>query len=362
MPISHAIWRVGEKPEALPQGRLASEQLLEQMIVRDPSILSSEWLLIGQQESTGHGGRIDLLAIAPDGSLVLIELKRDRTPREIAAQALDYASWVENLGPEKIAQIYQRFSGGRNLDEAFHERFGSELEEDSLNQSHQIIIVAAELDAATERIIGYLNARDIAINVVFFQVFEYGGDQLLSRAWLIDPGETQANVVTTARGKHANEPWNGEYYVSYGPSSARSWEDARKFGFIDASGGPWYIRTLSLLSPGDRIWVKTQAGYVGVGEVTEEVCAMGEFMVETPNGEKPVLDVLTFADRYRSDAEDPERAACFVRVRWIDTVPEADAMSEVGLFGNQNSVCRPTAAKWRHTVDRLKTHFPKWQE
>ena len=69
-----------------------SEQKLEEMIVRDPRILSSEWMLIGRQEITSHGGRIDLLAIAPDGSLVLIELKRDRTPREIVAQALDYAS------------------------------------------------------------------------------------------------------------------------------------------------------------------------------------------------------------------------------------------------------------------------------
>ena len=45
-------------------------------------------------------------------------LKRDRTPREIVAQALDYASWVEQLTSEKIAQIYQRFSNGGNLDEA----------------------------------------------------------------------------------------------------------------------------------------------------------------------------------------------------------------------------------------------------
>jgi RecB family endonuclease NucS len=54
-------------------------------------------MLIGRQEDTGLGGRIDLLAIAPDGSPILIELKRDRTPREVVAQAIDYASWVEKL-------------------------------------------------------------------------------------------------------------------------------------------------------------------------------------------------------------------------------------------------------------------------
>ena len=173
MPIRSAIWKVSPQPQPLVESSLANEKLLEDMIVLDMRIISSEWILIGRQEITSHGGRVDLLAIAPDGSLVLIELKRDRTPREIIAQALDYASWVEQLTPDKIAQIYQRFSNGGTLDQAFQQRFGTELDEETLNQSHQIIIVAAELDAATERIIGYLNARDIAINAVFFQVFQH---------------------------------------------------------------------------------------------------------------------------------------------------------------------------------------------
>ncbi|MCE7937162.1 MAG: DUF91 domain-containing protein [Chloroflexi bacterium CFX6] len=361
MPIQHAIWKVGERPSALSASRLASEQQLEEMIARDPSILSSQWMLIGRQEGTSHGGRIDLLAIAPDASLVLIELKRDRTPREIIAQSLDYASWVEQLGAEKIAQIYQRFSNGGKLDEAFRERFGIELDEETLNQSHQIIIVAAELDAATERIIGYLNARDIAINVVFFQVFQHGDEQLLSRAWLIDPGETQVNVASTTKSKGEKEPWNGEYYVSYGPTSSRSWDEARQHGFISAGGGSWYSQTLKLLSPGDRVWVKIpKTGYVGVGRVKEPVRSVNDFKVETPSGERSVLEVLRNAERYRRSADDPEKAEYFVRVQWLDTVPEASAVNEVGLFGNQNTVCQPTTPKWRHTVERLKTYFPKW--
>src|SRR5271170_5970924 len=146
MPIRHAIWRVGSPPFALAESSLAREQLLEDMIVAEPRMLSDEWMLIGRQEDTGFGGRIDLLAIAPDGSLVLIELKRDRTPREVVAQALDYAVWVEKLRAEEIASIYHRFAPGRSLAEDFRQRFGQNLEEDSLNQSHQIIIVASSLD------------------------------------------------------------------------------------------------------------------------------------------------------------------------------------------------------------------------
>lgn len=310
MPIQHAIWQVADQPAILPAAKLASEQLLESMIVREPRILSSEWMLIGQQEVTSHGGRIDLLAIAPDGSLVLIELKRDRTPREIVAQALDYASWV--------------------------------------------------VDLTADRIVAYLNARDIAINVVFFKVFEHGGQQLLSRAWMIDPGETQANAAATNTVKgEAKEPWNGEFYVSFGSNEHRSWEDARRYGYISGGGGTWYSQTLKLLSPGDRVWVKIpQTGFVGVGEVTESVQSAKDFTVTTPEGDRPALDVLQHGPLYRATADDPEQAEYFVRVKWLDAVDVAHAFNEVGLFGNQKTVCQPRAAKWRYTVAQLKLRLP----
>jgi hypothetical protein len=49
------------------------------MIVADPRILSDEWMLIGRQEQTDLSGTLDLLAVAPDSSLVLIEKKRKKT-------------------------------------------------------------------------------------------------------------------------------------------------------------------------------------------------------------------------------------------------------------------------------------------
>lgn len=204
----------------------------------------------------------------------------------------------------------------------FLQRVGNVLDEDTLSESHQIVIVAAELDAATERIIGYLNARDISINVVFFQVFQHGDGQLLSRAWLIDPGETQAKVVVTSKSKGEKEPWNGEYYVSYGDVSSRSWGDARQYGFISAGGGNWYSQTLKMLSPDDRVWVKIpRIGYVGVGRVTESILSGKEFKVQTPSDERPALDVLKHADHYKKNADDPGKGEYFVRVDWIDTMP-----------------------------------------
>ena len=180
MAVKHSIWTVGEKPTALQVGKLPSENELEEMIVAEPEILSAEWMIIGRQETTPHAGRIDLLAIAPDGTLILIELKRERTSRDVVAQAIDYASWVKTLEPEDVAAIYARFSDGRDLTADFADRFNAVLDEDTLNQSHEIIIVASELDPSSERIVAYLSEHDIPINVITFQVWEKGDDLLLS--------------------------------------------------------------------------------------------------------------------------------------------------------------------------------------
>jgi len=359
LPIRTSIWKVGANPEPLAESSMREEQLLEQMIVGAPSLLSEEWMLIGRQEETGLGGRIDLLAVAPDGSLILIELKRNRTPREVVAQALDYASWVDSLRPEDIAAIYGRFAQGRSLSQDFFRRFGRELDEDSLNESHQIIIVAASLDASTERIVSYLSDRDIPINVLFFQVFAHGNEQLLSRAWLLNPARTQVSAAVVPEGP--NEPWNGEFYVSFGNDSSRSWEDARQFGFISAGGGAWYSRTLELLAPGNRIWVKVPgSGFVGVGRVTGRAQPASSFRVHTSAGEFPVLEVAKRASYLRDLPNDSERLEYFIPVQWLQTVPLDQGVKEIGLFGNQNTVCRPTTPKWRSTVERLKDRFPSY--
>jgi hypothetical protein len=363
MPIQHSLWRVGAQPQRIASDTLPSEALLENMIVAEPAILSSEWMIVGRQEDTGYGGRIDLLALAPDGTLILIELKRDKTPREVVAQALDYASWAEKLGPQDIARIYGRFRPGRSLDEDFHARFGAPLEAETLNQSHQIVIVAAGLDSASERIVNYLIERDIPINVLFFQVFNTESGQLLSRAWLVDPAETQATAFTGGQAA-IKEPWNGEFYASFGHGDTRDWEEARRFGFISAGGGAWYSGTLNLLRPGDLVWVKVpQHGFGGVGRARGGPVAAAEFLLQDAEGvERPALEILSKSSYHRESADDPQLQEFFVPIEWAETRPLSAAVNESGMFGNQNTVFAPKTPKWRQTVERLKTLFPDWDK
>src|SRR6185312_15462606 len=106
--------------------------------------------------------------------------------------------------------------------------------------SHQIVIVAATLDASTERIVNYLSDKGIPINVLFFQVFQATDGKLLSRTWLIDPIQTEGKAAPAGVPKGE---WNGEYYFAFGHDRSRNWDDAVKYGFVSAGGGAWYSRT-----------------------------------------------------------------------------------------------------------------------
>ena len=363
MGIQHTIWTVGPKAAQLENAALPKEQVLHDMLLQSPEILGLELMLIGSEVRTPHGGYIDLLAIDPAGTLIIIELKREKTPRDVVAQALDYASWVKTLRSGDVEQIYKVFRKNHLLADDFLKRFNIPLDLESIGTSHQVVIAAAALDEASERIVEYLTESEFPINVVYFQVFRHNKELFLSRAWLKDPVEVQSAAASAVGRKTNSAPWNGEYYVSFGAWDGRNWDDAVKYGYIAAGGGTWYSRTLDLLEAGSRIWVNIpKTGYVGVGTVTGPRQRASEFQVKSGRGIKPILDVVKYAKHLQRDAKDPDLSEYFVPVNWLKTVSEEDAIWESSWFGNQNTVARPTAESWVTTVVGLKKRFPGWNK
>ena len=324
------------------------------------SIASPNWLVIGRQVPTPHGGLIDLLAIDRDGRLVVLELKRDRTPREVVAQLLDYASWVKELTGSEISQVFDKHQekqgngGSESFDAVFCKRFNVKEVPDTLNESHELVVVASALDDSTERIVTYLSETyGVPVNAVFFRVYKDGEREYLTRAWFRDPTSLPIAQEAVRRGD-----WNGEFYANFG--NGFDWEQARKYGYIAAGGGLFYSRTLSLLENGGRVWVNSPGnGYVGVGIVEDsKPITADKFLVPGPDGTKvPLASIGSVDSRLISRMDDPENADLLVRVRWLGAVPIVQAIKETGFFGNQNTVCKPVTEKWEHTVNRLKKGF-----
>ena len=355
MPIEVGIWRMGEKLDRVQFRRMESEARLEDMLAGDLSVLSPGLMLIGRQIPTAFGKFIDLLAMDRDGNLVIIELKRDRTPRDVVAQALDYASWIDTLTYEQIAEIYAEKNNGERLEAGYEKAFDGSPPED-INEAHRVIIVASELDPGTERIINYLsNSYGVPINTVFFRHFQDSGNEYLTRTWLIDPQEAEVKSSKSA-GKKKQEPWNGrDFYISLGEYPDQNWDDCRKYGFVSGSGGKWYTQTLDLLFVGARVFVNIpKRGYVGVGIVTETSRPVMDFTVDIGGQTIPILDAPIVAAEMGKHADDLEICPYLVRVEWLKAASRDDAYWEKGLFAIQHTACR---LRNQFTLERLTQHF-----
>ncbi|MBM4043021.1 MAG: DUF91 domain-containing protein [Planctomycetes bacterium] len=191
MPEEVRLWKIAADDGLLncPRSKLNLESRIEDWITKDISVLAPDLLVIGRQVETDPGGIIDLLCIDEAGDLVVIELKRDKTPRDVTAQVLDYASWVKDLSSEDVAAIAKEHLGKNlSLDQAFKNRFGRSLP-DSINDNHRLLIVASEIDASSERIIRYLSdTYGVGINAATFHYFTApDGSEFLARLFLIDP-------------------------------------------------------------------------------------------------------------------------------------------------------------------------------
>ena len=340
------LYRItGNMLRPLARSRLANEAALQRWVSDDPSKVGLDVLVIGREVPTENGGRIDILAINRDGNLSIIELKRDRTPRDVIAQVLDYASWIATLDTVSVQDIARR-QLSQPLSEAFKERFDDALPE-ILNSSHNMIIVASEFDASSERIVKYLvNEHSVPINTAFFTIFEEDGEQFLTADWLMD----QEQVVE--RAERRKRPWTGYHYVNVGhEQGVRSWEDMRELGFIAAGGHRKYSVQLERLSLGDPIYAYQKGhGYVGFGVVTADPLMARDFRV---NG-KPLKSEELADQGVLRDRDDSERADYLVAVDWQETVPLTGALTFDGMFANQNVVC-----KLRHaaTLDVLAENF-----
>ena len=199
------LWEITPKDELveIPGNQIPLEERLEDWLEKDISVLNQNLLVIGRQVRTDHGGEIDLLCLDSAGDTVVVELKKGRTPREVTAQALDYASWVKGLSAERITEIangyFARIPGKSLLDSEFQKKFEEELPSE-LNLGHHSLVVAEEIDASTERIVRYLSELKVPINVATVQHFrDEEGRKMLAQVYLIEPEVAEARSRSASR-------------------------------------------------------------------------------------------------------------------------------------------------------------------
>jgi hypothetical protein len=159
---------------------------LEQWIKSNPQILGDDIVVIGEQVQT-NSGPLDFLGIDNSGNTVIVELKRDKLPREALAQAIDYASDVANWEVDRFREICKSYTN-QNLEDLLQERFEDIAIEDlAINQVQRLLLVGTAVEESLGRMIEWLSDNySIGINAV---VLNYAktkqGDAILSRMVII---------------------------------------------------------------------------------------------------------------------------------------------------------------------------------
>lgn len=345
MSVKQIVWSLDTK-QPLEESELKNEKELEDLIYEHIDIIDPNLLVIGRQIQT-DGGPLDILCIDSDCNTVVIELKKGMTPREVTAQALDYASCISQMSFEELS--LKCLDRNVNLAAAFKQRFKEDIDPDGesgFNQSTRIIIVASKMDPSTQRIVEYLIRQNIDINVLFFTVFQSKGERYISRAWMVDDDDTRRMTKT-------HLPWNGEYYCAFNECENRSWDDAMDFGFYSAIGK--YANMVYGFKPGDRIWLHLlKNGYCGCGIVQGYPMPADKAKLTVDGKEYDFLSIPGLRATYHRD--EPDRIEQIVPVKWIHKQKPVGVW-ETGFFSNQRAICTPETEKWDFTVKTLKARW-----
>jgi len=182
------------------------EKILEDWIENSPCAIfeDEEVLIIGRQVTTNLGKAIDLLGLDKKGNTVVIELKREKTPRETVAQILEYASYVEDLTYEQLEEIAGNYTGdeGLNLAENHRTKFRLSVEEAvAFNKEQRLVIVGQDISKEIENTSVFLNKKGLEIYCIAFKYFkDNAGERIVTSDFVVKKDKNQ-EVSTESKPK-----------------------------------------------------------------------------------------------------------------------------------------------------------------
>jgi len=171
---------------SLPESGRKEKDDLEQWIKSNPSVLGNDIAIIGEQVQTSSGP-MDFLGIDSSGNIVIIELKRDRLPREALVQAIDYASDVADWDLDRFREICKSYTN-QAFEDYFQQRFeGIPIEDLAINQAQRLLLVGFAVEEPLGRMIEWLSDKySVGINAVVLNYLRTPkGDEILSRMAII---------------------------------------------------------------------------------------------------------------------------------------------------------------------------------
>ena len=180
------------------------EKVLEDWLEDNPDgvLEDGKLLIIDRQVSTNLGGTIDLLGVDREGNVVVLELKRDRTPRETIAQSLEYASFANTLNYSHLEKILRMYREDESLVLSEYHREYFKLKDSaavSFNKDQHVVIIGQRIPQETRQTVSFLNSKGLTLTCVEFAFFrDSRGNRLLSQEVVVGKQTGRPTRVASA--------------------------------------------------------------------------------------------------------------------------------------------------------------------
>ena len=170
---------------------------IQEWVEKNPEIIEDDLLIIGKEVPLPSDIRIDLLAIDKKSNLVVIELKRDDSGRNLDWQAIKYASYCSNFTPSDIFRQFAEYLG-TNEDEAETkiEEFIDNENFEELNAHQRIILISKDFHSDVVSAVLWLRDFGIDVSCIRFTPYlDQGGNLFISPTKIIPLPEAEDYLI-----------------------------------------------------------------------------------------------------------------------------------------------------------------------
>lgn len=224
------IWRwQDDEWRGLAPAGFPSEEKLHDLVESAPGLLplsgNPSVVVLGREVPLGPG-YADLLAVEPDGRLVVIEIKLRKnaeTRRAVVAQILTYAAYLKELGVRELERVLRpqldRADARSILDlvrksdqspEVEEAEFSQGLAESLASGGFRLVLVLDEAPSELVQLVGYLEgiSSGVVLDLITVSAYEAGLEKLLvpQRVDPEHPGEQIAATTVTATHRSGGKP------------------------------------------------------------------------------------------------------------------------------------------------------------
>ena len=128
-----------ERPVRLSADGDFLEKHLEDWIQADPTMIGDRVRWVARQLTLGDGTRLDLLGLAHDGTLVIVELKQADVDTGTVVQAIHYLVEIGQLSSD---ELLRRIRSNTDLDSSLDKELADALEGVETHERDYLIVVA----------------------------------------------------------------------------------------------------------------------------------------------------------------------------------------------------------------------------